>query len=554
MTSSTLAVPFGASRLSFTSTESGRAPAAPRQRAAATGAPELQRWYEALQAWCDADPGRAQARPAAAGEGSGLWGRLAARVQKSGNAASDELVTGFAERCKEFAAAADQAAARGAEFDDGLDESAERREIAVGRLLNAYQARADLLDLRKLRLTALPPGLETLESLRHLDVSHNPGLQRLPDTLAGCTGLRMLVARGSSLAYVPPGLFALPCLEVLDLSCNVELRALPAEAGRAPALRELRATRCQLSSLPEDMIRIPSLELVDLSDNLKLQELPAGWSPADTRLRLAGTPLEIMARVLRPLPLSPRQRGTLAEHLDTMIQCWPVIQEQLQADEDFALKVHFLRGSLSLTVRTDWIGTQEAYEDAGWAVDGWMREGQPITAARLLELGWLINCRPSGPERLRTQELPSVALATGKASGARATGDTPERLEYPAATTLPAHLAALEAWLAQGDPSRVSLDPLAAMERAVLLYRALVSLHPLEKGNEPTALAAMDWALQQHGLPPVLLPEDPALPVTALFSGRRIASGDTALDLLQEVVRQMDTVVVRLARKVPATA
>ncbi|MDA8455146.1 leucine-rich repeat domain-containing protein [Acidovorax sp. GBBC 3334] len=552
MTSPSLSVPFGAPILSFMPPESGRASAtaAPRARTS-DAAGEMRRWYEALHAWCDADPGRASAQPPVAAESSGLWGRLAARVQKSGPAPSEELMAGFAERCRDLAMAADRATARGVPFDDGHDEALERREIAVGRLLLAFEQRAELLDLSALRLTALPPGLEGLSCLARLDLSRNPGLRCLPDTLAQCQGLVALVARGCGLTQLPPGLFTLPVLQVLDVSANIDLRALPPEAGHAPALRELKAAQCPLSSLPRGMDRLATLELVDLSHNLRLQELPPCWNPADARLRLAGTPLEIMARVLRPLPLTPRQRGTLAEHLDALSGGWPALQERMRDDDDFEFKIRFLRGGLSLSVRTDWIGTQEACEDAMDAVQGWMRERQPITAARLLELGWLVNCRPAGTERLRTQELASIApVAAGKAGGAT----TGQRVEYPAAATLSAHLAALEAWLAQGDPSRVALDPMAAMERAMLLYRAFVALSPLEKGNEPAALAAMDWALQQHGLPPVLLPEDPALPIAPLFSGRRIASGETALELLQEVVRQMDAFVARLARAPQAVA
>ncbi|SFD89851.1 XopAC/AvrAC family type III secretion system effector [Paracidovorax konjaci] len=574
MTSTSLSVPFGAPILSFMPPESGRAPAAaaPRARTAAA-ANGLHRWYEALQAWCDADPGRVQARaPSAAsgGDSAGLWGRLAARVNKPGAGARDDLMEGFAGRCKEFALAA----ARGTAFDGGTDDAcSERREIAVGRLLLAYEAQADALDLCALGLTTLPPGLELLGTLEHLDLSRNSGLRQLPAVLERCKALRVLAARQCGLSAVAPEVFALPGLAVLDLSGNADLRSLPPEAAQAPALRELHAAHCQLGSLPEGLHRIATLELADLSCNPRLQELPAGWNPADARLRVQGTPLELMAGVLRPLPLTPRQRGTLAEHLDALVCGWPALQDRMHADRMFAQQVDLLRGSLSLAVRSDWMGTQEAGEDAAHAVAGWLRESQPITTARLLELGWRINCRPAGADRLRTHEAapaaapaapaaaPAAPAAAPAAHGRPRAGDSLARPaaamlhpEAPAAATLPAHLAALEAWAAQGDPSRVALDPLAAMERAVLLYRALVSLRPLDKGNEPAALAAMDWALQQHGLPPVLLPDDPALPVTGLFSAGRVARGDTAAELLQEVVRHMDAVVVRLAPRALALA
>ncbi|AVS65506.1 leucine-rich repeat domain-containing protein [Paracidovorax avenae] len=490
MTSPLLTAPFGASVLSFMPPERGGAFAAARQAAASTGTPLLHAWYEALQAWCEADAARQP--PGQVGASEGLRGLFSAR--RSRGAVRDERAEAFAGRCREFAAAAARILERGDAAFGAAQGGLESREIAVGRLLLAHAEGAPALDLHGLGLTDLPPGLETLDILERLDISWNPGLGALPERLARCRGLRAIDARHCGITEVPPQIVSLPRLETLDLSENAELRALP-----------------------------------------------AGWRLDDPRLRLEGTPLQGIAGLLRPLPLTPRQRGTLAEHMDTIARAWPLLQARMRAEPRVADQVGLLRARLSLAVRTDGMGTQEACEDAHQAIAEWLDNGDPLTTARTMELGWRINFRPSGTGLLRTQEYADDLSGPQGAGAAAGAG-------RPSPCALPPLLAALESWLSAGDAPDAALDPLSAMERAVLLYRALVVLRPLHKGNEPTALAAMDWALQEQGLPPVLLPDDPALPTAVLFRFPGIAAADAAAELLQETVRHMDALVARLVQ------
>lgn len=490
MTSPLLTAPFGASVLSFMPPERGGAFAAARQAAASPGTPLLHAWYEALQAWCEADAARQPPWQASASEG--LRGLFSARRNRG--AVRDERADAFAGRCREFAAAAARILERGDAAFGAAQGGLELREIAVGRLLLAHAEGAPALDLNGLGLTDLPPGLETLDTLERLDISWNPGLGALPERLARCRGLRAINARHCGITEVPPQIVSLPRLETLDLSENAELRALP-----------------------------------------------AGWRLDDPRLRLEGTPLEGIAGLLRPLPLTPRQRGTLAEHMDTIARAWPLLQARMRAEPRVADQVGLLRARLSLAVRTDGMGTQEACEDAHQAIAEWLDNGDPLTTARTMELGWRINFRPSGTGLLRTQEYADDLPGPQGAGAAAGAG-------RPSPCALPPLLAAIESWLSAGDAPDAALDPLSAMERAVLLYRALVVLRPLHKGNEPTALAAMDWALQEQGLPPVLLPDDPALPTAVLFRFPGIAAADAAAELLQETVRHMDALMARLVQ------
>ncbi len=537
MTSPLLTAPFGASVLSFMPPERGGAAAAARQAAASPGTPLLHAWYEALQAWCEA--GAARQPPWQAGTSEGLRGLFSARRNRG--AVRDERAEAFAGRCREFAAAADRILERGDAAFGAAQGGMELREIAVGRLLLAHAEGAPALDLHGLGLTDLPPGLESLETLERLDISWNPGMGALSERLARCRGLRAIDARHCGITEVPPQIFSLPRLETLDLSENAELRALPAEAARAPALRTLRASQCRMDHLPAGLERIATLERLEVAHNPRLQELPAGWRLDDPRLRLEGTPLEGIAGLLRPLPLTPRQRGTLAEHMDTIARSWPLLQARMRAEPRLADQVGLLRARLSLAVRTDGMGTQEACEDAHQAIAEWLDNGDTLTTARMMELGWRINFRPSGTGLLRTQDYADDLSGPQGAGAAAGAG-------RPSPGALPPLLAAVESWLSAGDASGTALDPLSAMERAVLLYRVLVVLRPLHKGNEPTALAAMDWALQEQGLPPVLLPDDPALPTAVLFRFSGIAAADAAAELLQETVRHMDALMARLVQ------
>ncbi|WP_230681314.1 leucine-rich repeat domain-containing protein [Paracidovorax cattleyae] len=372
MTSPLLTAPFGASVLSFMPPERGGTIAAPRQAATSPGAPLLQAWYEALQAWCEADPARQPSQGLAA---EGFRGLFSVRRNRGG--ARDERAEAFAGRCREFAMAADRVLDRGGAAFGAAQGGTELREVAAGRLLLAHDVGAPTLDLHGLGLTDLPPGLEALGTLERLDISWNAGLGALPERLAHCRGVRAIDARHCGITEVPPQIFSLPRLETLDLSDNAELRSLPAEAARAPALRTLRASQCQLDHLPAGLERIATLERLEIAHNPRLQELPAGWRLDDPRLRLEGTPLEAIAGLLRQLPLTPRQRGTLAEHMDTIARAWSLLQARMRAEPRLSDQVGQLRARLSLTVRTT----------------AWARRKPARTRTRPSRIGWTMGIR-----------------------------------------------------------------------------------------------------------------------------------------------------------------
>lgn len=420
------------------------------------------RWKQELQRWCDADPHRAVSGH------HGLFGRLRALGRK----------------------------ARAEKADDGLPLLAERREVAMQRLLACHAQGADgrTLDLSGLGLSSLPPGLERLAHLEALDLSNNTGLQSLPEGLAGCRNLRSLTACNGFVSHVPPSLFQLPNLETLDLSANPFLKALPQAMAQAPRLRELRVPHCDVSHLPPGMADMPALRTVDVSHNRGLHTLPPGLRESHVALALQGTPVALTDRLLQPVPWSPGQRAALETRVGPLSSAWRACAPLLQDASASRAAMDQARNALSQALRIDGAGTEAAWADADAAVQRWLSQGLPITTERIQEIGWRLNGRPAGGAQLRAMEFQRIP--------ADAQGLTGSHLDYPPVRALPGHLAALDTWLAQGD---APASPLAATERATLLYRAVESLRPFEEGNGPAALMAMDWALQQHGLPPVAL-------------------------------------------------
>jgi Fic family protein len=56
-----------------------------------------------------------------------------------------------------------------------------------------------------------------------------------------------------------------------------------------------------------------------------------------------------------------------------------------------------------------------------------------------------------------------------------------------------------------------SIDSASAVLIAAQFYQRLVSIHPFSDGNGRTARLMLDWLLQMHGWPPVLLQGNSAL-------------------------------------------
>ncbi len=478
------------------------APGAMPPRIAGLGA---GRWEQELQRWCNADPYRGGPG------GHGLFGRLRALGRKP----------------------------RAGKEDDGLPLLAERRETAAQRVLACHAQGADgrALDLSGLGLSSLPPGLERLEHLEALDLSNNTGLQSLPEDLAACRNLRRLAACNGFVSDVPPALFQLPHLETLDLSANPFLTALPQSLAQAPRLRELRVPHCNVSHLPQGMAGMPTLQTVDASHNRGLHSLPPGLRESHVTLALQGTPVALMDHLLQPVPWRPEQRAALEARLERLSGGWQACQPLLRDGGAPRAAMDRARGALSQALRLDGEGRQTAWADADAAVQRWLGQGLPITSERLREIGWRLNGSPAGGPRLRAMEFQRI-LSDARGFEAR----TADHLDYPLVGALPGHLAVLDIWLAQGS---APASPLAALERAVLLYRAVGSLCPFEEGNGPAALMAMDWALQQHGLPPVALGDeaaaDGALAHAAVFAAG--PAGGAARALAGAVAQGMEDAV-----------
>jgi len=482
------------------------APGTARPAAPAANTPDMDRWLSELQDWCDADPNLPPPRK------EGLWARMVGRLRPSAADLDDETA--------------------------GAATFVERRREAVNRVLACHAMGEEgwQLDLRVLRLSSLPPGLDRLRHLKHLDISDNTGFHRLPETLALCRGLRTLTARNCFVTEVPQALAWLQHLELLDLSANFGLRELPDSLAQAPRLATVILTHCGLQSVPEAMARMPVLQLLDLSHNLQLHSVPAAVRDHPA-VDLAGTPVALLSNLLQAPRWNPPQQARLAARLDGVVVGWQECLGVLRKNAGLRTEVNAWRSGLSLVLRTDGVGTEDAWSDAMQAVGTWLHAGQPITPERLLEIGWRLNGCPAGGPRARTREFQRLAAGT---AGATVFGDpgvpTPssfmpgsgEQRSYPMAASLPRHLETLAAWLSPATAVYPALTRLEAVERAARLYQALVSLRPLDEGNAPAALMAMDWALQQHGLPPVVL-EESVLSQAVVFAEELPNEGPNAL-------------------------
>ncbi|ABM35166.1 XopAC/AvrAC family type III secretion system effector [Paracidovorax citrulli] len=454
-----------------------------------------------MREWCAADPHRAPR--------GGFWSRMAGSLsRKSGR---QNLQGSFIEQ----------------------------REEAAARILRAHAERSTALDLSGLALSELPPGLGRLAHLETIDLSDNTGFYRLPEALAQCTGLRSISARNSFVTEVPAALFALPHLETLDLSANFDLCELPQEIEQAVRLRELRLSHCRFSTLPAAVAALPALELLDLSHNPRLHAVPISAEAAACQVKLQGTPAGFTAQLLRAPAWTRAERDALSERLGAAASCASAMHGGFGAAFDDGPRL-----ALFLQERGDGTATAQSWKDAARLVDAWVGAGRPFSTDALLELGWIANGRPSTGPGLRAHEFQRVPAGDGAALAHRGSSFPLGRGEiqraepavaafrsYPPVQSLRGQMEEIAARLER----RLSQDdPVAAVECAVMLYRAFVSLRPLPAGNAPAALLAMDWALLRQGLPPMRLPEgDDELCDAMMFSD------DTSPDGVRELAHQV---------------
>jgi internalin A len=128
------------------------------------------------------------------------------------------------------------------------------------------------------RLSALPPEIGQLTGLQVLGLNRNR-LTALPPEIGQLTGLRQLWLNGNRLTALPPHIGHLTALEQLWLDGN-RLTALPPEIGQLTGLQVLGLDRNRLTALPPEISRLGSLQALGLNRN-RLTAVP----PEITRLR-----------------------------------------------------------------------------------------------------------------------------------------------------------------------------------------------------------------------------------------------------------------------------
>ncbi len=109
------------------------------------------------------------------------------------------------------------------------------------------------LDLREKGLTALPPEIGQLQSLRYLFLARNQ-LTALPPEIGQLQNLWQLVLRGNQLTSLPPEMGQLQDLRHVYLSRN-QLTTLPAEMGQLEKLEKLELKDNPLSEPYPDLIK-----------------------------------------------------------------------------------------------------------------------------------------------------------------------------------------------------------------------------------------------------------------------------------------------------------
>jgi internalin A len=152
-------------------------------------------------------------------------------------------------------------------------------EKALARIRSAAETGAAELDLSGLGLTALPPEIGSLTSLRKLDLSGNR-LTALPPEIGGLTRLQSLSLSDNRLTALPPEIGGLTSLQSLNLSGN-RLTALPPEIGGLASLQSLDLRGNRLTVLPPELWRLPNLVSLNISFNPLPEIPPELWQKKD---------------------------------------------------------------------------------------------------------------------------------------------------------------------------------------------------------------------------------------------------------------------------------
>lgn len=182
-------------------------------------------------------------------------------------------------------------------------------------------------------VSELPPAINQLRSLQHLNLQGCQKSHLLPDELTGlvsllslnlsyCRDLRALPAilnlpllqdfnlRSCTLRTLPEGISGLTSLRMLNLSFNDSLKLLSEAIGALSLLQHLDLSQCTaLAQLPYSIGGLTSLETLDLQGCCLLRSLPEsiGVLFSLTKLQLWG------CKTLRKLPESVQGLSALEE-------------------------------------------------------------------------------------------------------------------------------------------------------------------------------------------------------------------------------------------------
>ena len=159
-----------------------------------------------------------------------------------------------------------------AKIDAAIAKAVDPKPRASLGKMRACAERGDkILDLRRNKLTTLPPEIGLLTHLTKLDLSENK-LTKLPPEIARLTNLKELYVDGNQLTKLPPDIGRLAKLRTLYLHDN-QLATLPPEIGKLTKLKSLDLNFNQLTRLPPEIGQLTELTYLVVRRN-QLTKLP----------------------------------------------------------------------------------------------------------------------------------------------------------------------------------------------------------------------------------------------------------------------------------------